>query len=157
MATYEMAHSIPGRMRLRVDDARGDGDRLDAYRDSIADMPGVQSVTANPRTGSLLVHYDSETQSLLHSLSTAGLVLAAAAGQAPALRQPEEPVRSGSGAGAASRSAPAQPRQFVAVLLFGLAAVQAARGEIMVPAATLLWYAFHLLPAGEAKLPPGPA
>jgi len=50
--------SIPGRLRLRVA-APGAPAALDRLRSQIEQWEAVGSVAINPRTGSLLVHYDA--------------------------------------------------------------------------------------------------
>lgn|SRR5581483_1964319 len=54
----EVAHHIPGRVRLKVRRAKGDAATLERIRAAIAALPEVQDVSANPATGSLLVTYD---------------------------------------------------------------------------------------------------
>jgi hypothetical protein len=51
-----IASSIPGRLRLRHVALRH-VDRLAQLRAAVATWPGVQTLTANPTTGSLLVMY----------------------------------------------------------------------------------------------------
>ena len=51
--------SIPGRLRLR-DRTLRDARRLETLRADLSAMDDVESVESNPRTGSLLVHYNAE-------------------------------------------------------------------------------------------------
>ena len=67
--------SIPGRLRLRVRDL--DAERaatLPVAIEAIAALPGVREVTDNPRTASVLIHYDSRILSQT-SMETAVLTL----------------------------------------------------------------------------------
>jgi hypothetical protein len=45
---------IPGRVRIRL----GDHDLMEQISKMVQNMPGILETTANPRTGSLLVHFD---------------------------------------------------------------------------------------------------
>ncbi len=53
-------HQVHGRIRVRLcNDETGDG-RVPAALAAIAELPGVQSVKFRPKTGSLVVQYDTE-------------------------------------------------------------------------------------------------
>jgi hypothetical protein len=54
----DIAHSVPGRLRLRLADAKGDAAWLEELRVSLLPSPGVLQVSVNPATGSVLLHYD---------------------------------------------------------------------------------------------------
>jgi hypothetical protein len=45
---------IPGHVRIRL----GDHDLMDPISKMVQNMPGVLETMANPRTGSLLIHFD---------------------------------------------------------------------------------------------------
>ena len=67
--------SIPGRLRLRVRDLDPEqAAALPVAIESIAALPGVREVTDNPRTTSVLIHYDSRMLSQT-SMETAVLTL----------------------------------------------------------------------------------
>ncbi|MBV8842656.1 MAG: hypothetical protein JO307_07580 [Bryobacterales bacterium] len=55
-ATY--IHHIAGRLRARVPELKGWPTRGSAIAQELCNGTGVQSATANPTTGSILVHYD---------------------------------------------------------------------------------------------------
>lgn len=54
----ELAHSLPGRVRLRVPELRGRPGALAAVRDLLVRAPGAHSVIVNPASGGLLVRFD---------------------------------------------------------------------------------------------------
>jgi hypothetical protein len=54
----QIVHSLPGRLRLRFADAKGDAKWLEDLRVSLLPTPGVLQVNVNPTTGSVLLHYD---------------------------------------------------------------------------------------------------
>jgi len=51
-------HKISGRVRLRLPHAKNRPSRIEHVRKTLAGMPGVNRVEANPTTGSMLLHYD---------------------------------------------------------------------------------------------------
>jgi hypothetical protein len=55
----EIAHSTPGRLRLRLAEAKGDTAWLEELRVSLLPSTGVLQVSVNPTTGSVLLHYDT--------------------------------------------------------------------------------------------------
>jgi hypothetical protein len=134
-------HYLSGRLRLRIPEMRGDGAYFEGLEEALARMDGAGAVSVRTRTGSVLLEDFA-----------AGL---------PALRRTareerwfelvEEPAR-------AKRRSPgpsavealtqdldlATLRPSLVLILLALAALQAARGQVMVPALTLLWFAFEL-------------
>lgn len=64
-----VVHALPGRLRVRVKAAPGDGDwsaadALAGWEQRFRDLAGVRDVVLNRATGSLLVHYDPEVVDL---------------------------------------------------------------------------------------------
>jgi len=122
----ELLHAAPGRVRVRVAERKGDDEWFGETRRAIAGFPGIARVSANPATGSFLVR-----------------------GKDLALRRIPEiaekrgwfsmtlPGRSGvAGTDALASLAP---------VFLGLAVIQAVRGQIMVPALSLAWYALEIV------------
>jgi Heavy metal associated domain 2 len=54
----ELAHGVPGRLRVRVATIRGNGRVADEVRAMALAVPGVTAATASTATGSLVVTYD---------------------------------------------------------------------------------------------------
>jgi hypothetical protein len=113
-------------MRLRIQERRGDDAWFEDVRRDLASFPGILRVQANPVTGSLLVR-----------------------GRDLALRQiPEVAGDRGWFAVDAPRARRGEARQALrglATVFMMLAVIQAARGQIMVPALSLAWYAMEIL------------
>jgi hypothetical protein len=61
-------HHVPGRLRIRVPEAKGDEERLNELSTAIAQAPGVSAVEYNPITGSILIQYSPEQHGSLDSL-----------------------------------------------------------------------------------------
>ena len=63
-----VVHQIPGRLRVRLPRAERNPRLLDELRGFIESLGGVRQVEINPVTGSILVHYQPESQEQIHSL-----------------------------------------------------------------------------------------
>ena len=64
-----LAHEVPGRIRLVASRARHDPRAAAELRRLARSLPGVTSVTFNPITGSLIVHYDEAGDARGHILA----------------------------------------------------------------------------------------
>lgn len=67
-----IAHAMPGRIRLKVDQIRTDSSTATQIEQHLASLPGVQKVETHPRTGSVLILYEVgsvSTQEFLHQLA----------------------------------------------------------------------------------------
>lgn len=72
MQNISIVHYMPGRVRLKISSAKGNENLCREIMEMAQLMPGIQAVKANPITGSVLVHYDSnaiEHEHLLEALS----------------------------------------------------------------------------------------
>jgi hypothetical protein len=56
----KVAHHVPGRMRLKLDSAKGNDALLEDIRQNLATMPGIHEILINASTGSVTVHYSVE-------------------------------------------------------------------------------------------------
>ncbi len=63
-----VVHQIPGRVRVRLPRAERNPRLLHELRGFIESLGGVRQVEINPVTGSILVHYQPESQDQIHSL-----------------------------------------------------------------------------------------
>lgn len=124
----EVIHTMPGRMRLRISERRGDAVFFAAMATGLSALPGVYHVDVRPLTGSIV---------LAHGPPVAQI--GAAAAQAGLFRLIEPPAE--------EQTAPAlsfDPRLALTVGLALVAAWQLLRGQIFPPALTAAWYAAHL-------------
>lgn len=64
IAEAEIVHQLPGRLRLRVPQRRGDATYFGTLEHSLSRCPGVQSLEVNPRTGSVLLYHDVEAEAI---------------------------------------------------------------------------------------------
>lgn len=138
-----LVHSMPGRLRLRLARPRDPG--LEALAAELAGRPGILKVSFRAETGSLLILHDGrfrpQDDPALRLVQRAAPGAAAKSAPKPSSAAPTRVAaasRTGDLAGAAAFS--------------GLALLQMARGRVMPPAITLLWYAATLL-AGRTRRP----
>ena len=59
-----LAHSLPGRKRVKIDEMRGDPAYFAKLEKELASCPGVVTVMTNPRTGMALISHVAEDASL---------------------------------------------------------------------------------------------
>jgi len=115
-------------MRLRLPAHREDAAFFARLAQRALMLPGVTAAAGNPLTAGLLLRFRGEASAVLAAAAREGLFRAAA----PA-------------AGARHTASAAQLAPLGAVALGLLALLQASRGAVLPPAATLLWYAGALL------------
>lgn len=124
-----IASHAPGRVRLRLCSHRGDAAFFSALSSAALMLPGVMAAAANPETAGLLLRFRGELAPLLDAAASERLFIV----PEPVLTAELRTERAAGLGG---------------VVLGGLALVQMARGMILPPAATLLWYAGILLRGG---------
>jgi len=63
---FDVAHQVPGRVRMKFPHAKGNPELLQEIAQSFAAIPGIQGITVNPTTGSVVMHYDTERHDEFH-------------------------------------------------------------------------------------------
>ena len=58
MKHAEIAHQMPGRVRIRIPAARDNPELLEGIREAFADLPGLQRTRLKPEAGSIVLRYD---------------------------------------------------------------------------------------------------
>src|SRR5271165_3837101 len=58
--SVRVAHSVEGRIRLKVRHGKGDPDVLNAFAQSFRGLAGIERVDANPLTGTVVLIYDPD-------------------------------------------------------------------------------------------------
>lgn len=56
-----IAHHVPGRMRVKVPNAKGDAALLEEIRQTLVGVPGIHDIEINGTTGSVTIHYSADT------------------------------------------------------------------------------------------------
>lgn len=119
----------PGRLRLSIRERRGNTPYFSALASWLGAQEQVLRVRAQPKTASVVIEHRGEAQNFLQALEKEGwatLEKEAAPGE-NALGLPQAGAKEG-----------------VIAILIATAAWQAWRGQILGPAAGLLWYAWNL-------------
>ncbi|HTR85476.1 MAG TPA: hypothetical protein VMI56_13435 [Reyranella sp.] len=63
----EIAHQIPGRIRMKIPSAKGNPEQLEAYKETLSLIPGIEQVEVNPATGSIVLKYDPNRHDDFHA------------------------------------------------------------------------------------------
>lgn len=148
----DLVHSVPGRLRLKIADKRGDAGYFEDLCARLGELEGVVGVTANAATGSLLVLHDWQSEEALVRLGQASerFVLRPAA---------FEPIWQRTAAGLDQAHARLMRftrgelgvRSALLLSLVLLSLRQAARGQVLGPASSLLWSALSLVGVPEER------
>jgi cation transport ATPase len=62
----QIAHQVPGRIRMKVPSAKENPELLEQIKETFTAIPGIEQVTVNPTTGSVVLHYDTERHDEFH-------------------------------------------------------------------------------------------
>jgi hypothetical protein len=61
-----IAHQVPGRVRMKVPAAKGNPALLQEIAQTFCVIPGIERITVNPATGSVVMHYDVDRHDEFH-------------------------------------------------------------------------------------------
>lgn len=143
-----MAHALPGRKRLKIEEKRGDEAYFTTVKKALGDSPGVVAVETNCRTGSVVVYHRPDEPSALQQAEEQGLFQLAAqdpqgptaapsvAANATAMRKASRPKAK------TARTNGVNFRPLIFMGWVGLGIAQAIEGNIAVPAIAAFWYAY---------------
>jgi len=62
----KIEHQIPGRVRMKIPAGKGNAELLKQISEIFAVIPGIEEITANPTTGSVVLHYDTDHHDAFH-------------------------------------------------------------------------------------------
>jgi hypothetical protein len=146
-----VVHRLPGRVRLRLAELRNDPEALASMVGRLRGVPGIRAAEANAVTGGLLLHYEgSEAAILAAAAAEGGFRLTSAEPTPPDMRSRlEEGMRNLSQGLRQLTGGEVDLNGLLVVGLTLLAIQQAIEGNVMVPAAALLWNAYQ-----AARMPP---
>ncbi len=146
MTIAYVVHELPERLRIRLPEHRNESGFFSALAEQIRQLEGVETVRTDALTASILIEHRTTEDALRASLSAeVGLELSSQPNRA---RYSLAPVTAAFSAinkrlrNASDGSTDLQAILFVVVV--AIAIRQIIRGQIMVPAVSLLWYAFEL-------------
>ena len=63
----QIAHQTPGRVRMKVPSAKGNPDLLREIGETFGMIPGIERVTVNEVTGSVILHYNTDHHATFHN------------------------------------------------------------------------------------------
>jgi hypothetical protein len=141
----DIEHRIPGRLRLRIRERRGDPAFFRQAEAALAAVPGVGTARANAQTGSLLVEYSGDEAAVLAAARAQGLDVAESPSRYAAVRP--------ASARPAAGTPPPTPLNLAALGLTGAGLVQLVRGEVVGSASENLWNAYGLYAVTRQTLP----
>lgn len=147
-----VVHRLPGRLRLRLTELRNDPESLASIATRLRGLPGIQAVEANAVTGSLLLRYEGPEAPILRAAAGEGSfrLVTATEEAVPDLRgRLDEGMRNLSRGLQTVTGGEVDLNGLLVVGLTLLAIQQAIEGNVMVPAAALLWNAYQ-----AARMPP---
>jgi hypothetical protein len=62
----QIAHQVPGRLRMKIPSAKGNPELLQQIGDTFAQIPGIEQIVVNPTTGSIVLNYDVDRHDEFH-------------------------------------------------------------------------------------------
>ena len=62
----QIAHQVPGRIRLKVPKVKENPELIEQIKQMFSVIPGIEEVTVNPTTGSVVLHYDTDHHDEFH-------------------------------------------------------------------------------------------
>lgn len=154
-------HQLPGRVRLKIPQKRGDVRYFNRIAELFADCPAITELQLNPQAASILIcHRVTEDFSAIAEFAQAnGLFRVMGAQLEETFSMPHLPLAKLASTGLNrvdetlmdfSRGR-LDARTLLIMALIGLAVRQATRGNTLGAASSLLWYAFRLLKEENEK------
>jgi len=62
----KVEHQVPGRVRMKIPAGKGNPELLKQISEVFGVIPGIEEVTVNPTTGSVVLHYDADRHDEFH-------------------------------------------------------------------------------------------
>ena len=154
-----LAHSLPGRKRIKIDEKRGDATYFATLEKELAECPGVGAVTTNSRTGTALVSHTVEDSALWGYIAEHDLFQLGK--NETATPTPVRPSIAGGIRNAEHKSytkSEKKPdiRRLMFLGMMGMGVVQVIKGNIAIPAIAAFWYAYCIFPGTNTGNPERP-
>jgi hypothetical protein len=156
-------HQLPGRVRLKIPQKKGDFGYFESLGESFANCHGVTQLHLNPPSASLLICHteESDFSEIVEFAEKLGWFTICPEPEVNPIPPIHRPLTAITFAGMKRADESLRQftqgrlngRSFLFLGLLGLAAHQINRGHIMSPASTLLWYALSLLKEENRKSP----
>jgi hypothetical protein len=147
-----VAHSLPGRKRIKIDARRGDAAYFAALEKGLAECPGVGTVTTDPRTGMALISHTAEDSVLWSHIAEHDLFQLGKNGTSV-----PTPVHSSIAGDEHKSYTKSEKRPDIRPLIFlammSMGVVQVIKGNIAIPAIAAFWYAYCVFPGTNGNNP----
>src|SRR5262249_31217189 len=88
---FNVAHQVPGRVRMKVPAAKGNPELLQQIAETFAGIPGIERITVTGGPGGVVMHYDAHGHDNSHGGSQAHVERAGA--RAPPLTEIDQFAR----------------------------------------------------------------
>ena len=62
----KIEHQVPGRVRMKIPAGKGNPELLKEISEVFGVIPGIEEITVNPITGSVVLHYDADRHEEFH-------------------------------------------------------------------------------------------
>jgi hypothetical protein len=62
----KIEHQVPGRVRMKIPAGKGNPELLKQISEVFGVIPGIEEITINPTTGSVVLHYDADRHDEFH-------------------------------------------------------------------------------------------
>lgn len=148
-ATAYLEHTLGHRTRLRFRQQRGDEPFFHRLRERLSQHPDIQEVRASPRTGGVLVLHRLPLQELLEYAEAEGLFQVTTSRQrASAAALARRNIRGVERRLLEASRGEIDSHALMMLALAGLTVTQVARGQLLAPASSYLWYLFQMLDIG---------
>lgn len=147
-------HQLPGRVRLKIPQKKGDFGYFDRIAELFSNCPGITQLQLNPPAASILICHVPETEFLnIAEFAQANGLFTITEQAEQTFTMPFLPIPTFTSKGLnrvdeslmGFSQGLLDGRSLLILALIGLAVRQITKGHIMGPASTLLWYAFSLL------------
>src|SRR6516165_4450335 len=64
--SLKIEHQVPGRVRMKIPAGKGNPDLLKQISEIFGIIPGIEEITVNPTTGSVVLRYDADRHDEFH-------------------------------------------------------------------------------------------
>jgi hypothetical protein len=145
-ATAYKVHAVSGRTRLKIPSRRGEAAYFAQVAERLTECPGVVQVRVNSRTASVLISHQAPFDNIAAFAAEEALFALAGESLHQFLsRYTSENLQWLDELLGLASNGSLDLRSMLIISLVGLSLLQIARGQILLPATSLLWYAGHLL------------
>lgn len=140
----KLVHRTRGRMRWRIPSKKRDLGYFVKLYDKARQLPEVDEVIINPKTASVLFHYDEYYHSGLSSTLNEPGFFSSSQMNEPQAAFDEKPDDPGANTKEPSEATPSDMRFVLFLVMLGMSVHQVLKGQIMAPAITVILYAIDL-------------